>query len=189
MTPETKMAELDSSHREQLAKAFATDCHASVDQRRKYTGEPYIVHPTAVVALVKSVPHTIEMVLAAWLHDTVEDTSATIEEIRAMFGEDVAQLVEMLTDVSKPSDGNRAIRKEIDRQHTASASSQAKTIKLADLIDNTGSIVTRDPEFAKIYMAEKELLLECLTEGDPALFKLASSMLTEYQRSKIAILE
>ena len=47
----------------------------------------------------------------------------------------MAYLVDCLTDVSKPSDGNRAVRKEIDRQHLAKASPKAKTIKLADLID------------------------------------------------------
>jgi (p)ppGpp synthase/HD superfamily hydrolase len=90
-----------------------------------------------------------------------------------MFGGEVANLVEMLTDVSKPSDGNRKIRKAIDCEHTAKASPQAKTIKLADLIDNTKTIVAFDPEFAKIYLAEKRLLLDVLVDGDKTLFDLA----------------
>lgn len=57
---------------EERAKDFATRYHASIDQRRKYTGEPYITHPAAVVELVRSVPHTEAMICAAWLHDTVE---------------------------------------------------------------------------------------------------------------------
>ncbi|VDZ55823.1 bifunctional (p)ppGpp synthetase II/ guanosine-3',5'-bis pyrophosphate 3'-pyrophosphohydrolase [Serratia odorifera] len=56
------------------ARRYATKAHAAIDQRRKYTNAPYIVHPQAVVEIVRSVPHTDEMLAAAWLHDTVEDT-------------------------------------------------------------------------------------------------------------------
>ena len=148
-------------------------CKAHVAQKRKYTGEPYIAHPSAVVALVQSVPHTPEMIAAAWLHDTVEDTDTTLDDVRRAFGDAVADLVEMLTDVSRPEDGNRAARKALDREHIAKASPQAKTIKLADLIDNSRSIMAHDPTFARVYLAEKRLLLDVLTEGDPALYAMA----------------
>lgn len=162
---------------EQQAKIYAERCHAAIDQRRKYTDEPYIVHPAAVVELVRSVPHTEAMLCAAWLHDTVEDTHATLLGIERMFGVEIAELVEQLTDVSKPEDGNRMLRKRIDREHTAKASPAAKTIKLADLIDNTRSIAAHDPDFAKVYFAEKRLLLEVLREGDPTLWKMAHDLL------------
>jgi len=162
---------------EQLAKEYATRCHAAIDQRRKYTGEPYIVHPAAVVELVRSVPHTEAMLCAAWLHDTVEDTHATLWGIDRMFGGEIAVLVERLTDVSKPTDGNRAKRKLMDLIHTAKASPAAKTIKLADLIDNTKSIAAHDPDFAKVYFAEKRLLLDVLREGDATLWKMAHDLL------------
>lgn len=119
---------------ESRAKEFATRYHASIDQRRKYTNEPYISHPAAVVELVRSVPHTEAMLCAAWLHDVVEDTPCTLGK----------------------------------------ASPAAKTIKLADLIDNTRSIVERDPKFAQIYLAEKALLLEVLREGDATLWAMAA---------------
>lgn len=174
---------------EERAKDFATRYHASIDHKRKYTDEPYIAHPAAVVELVRSAPHTESMVCAAWLHDTVEDTPCTLDEIERVFGFEVATLVEMLTDVSKPGDGNRAVRKEIDRAHTAKASPQAKTIKLADLIDNTHSIVERDPAFAKVYLAEKALLLEVLREGDAALWEMAHGMLSHNERVNSAALQ
>lgn len=98
-----------------------------------------------------------------------------LREIHAMFGLEVARLVEMLTDVSRPEDGNRAQRKAIDRAHTAQCSSAAATIKLADLIDNTRSIVERDPEFAKVYLEEKRLLLEVLTHGNDAMWRTAAA--------------
>lgn len=75
--------------------------------------------------------------------------------------------------MSTSHDGLRKHRKAKDREHTAKASPQAKTIKLADLIDNTRSIVERDPEFAKVYLAEKALLLEVLRDGDATLWKMA----------------
>ena len=155
------------------AQAFATKHHAAIGQVRKYTGEPYITHPAAVVELVRSVPHTEVMLAAAWLHDTVEDTTATLTDIYEAFGKDVAQMVEMLTDISIPGLGNRAQRKAMDHEHTALASPEAKTVKLADLIDNTRSIVARDPKFARIYLQEKQLLLQVLREGDSTLWQVA----------------
>ena len=163
---------------EEKARKFAEQAHARVSQVRKYTGEPYVTHPAAVVAIVRAVKHTKDMIAAAWLHDTVEDTGAAMEEIEAEFGAEVAAMVEQLTDVSKLSDGNRKVRKAIDLAHTAKASAEAQTIKLADLIDNTRNIVERDPEFAKVYFKEKELLLEVLTEGDLTLWNVAKGILS-----------
>ena len=162
---------------EEKARDFAAHAHGAINHQRKYTGEPYINHPAAVVELVRSVSDSPTMLAAAWLHDTVEDTPVAIGQIRAEFGNDVARLVEMLTDVSRPEDGNRAARKAIDRAHTALASPAAKTIKLADLIDNTRSIVERDPEFAKVYLEEKRLLLEVLTDGDTRLYAMAMAQI------------
>lgn len=166
---------------ESRARAFAAHHHETVGQRRKYTGEPYISHPHAVADRVRGVAGCTEaMLAAAWLHDTVEDTHATLAEVRAEFGDEVASLVEMLTDVSWPGDGNRAARRAIDRAHTACASPTAKTIKLADLIDNLPHIVEHDPKFAKVYGGECVLLLDVLQEGDTRLYDLAQSLLDLY---------
>ena len=164
---------------EERARIFATNAHAAISHVRKYTGEAYISHPAAVVEIVRRRPHTPEMLAAAWLHDVVEDTGVPIEKIREEFGEKVAALVSDLTDVSKPEDGNRKARKAIDREHTANASPEAKTIKLADLIDNTKSLAVRDPAFAKVYLEEKRLLLDVLREGDPVLWQTAHDQATE----------
>lgn len=158
---------------EERAKRFAAAAHAGIDHRRKYTGEPYIAHPAAVVELVRGVPHTEAMLAAAWLHDTVEDTPVTLVDIEREFGAEVADMVESLTDVSRPQDGNRRARKAIDREHTAQASAEAKTIKLADLIDNSRSILEYDPGFARVYLVEKVALLEVLREGDKTLLDMA----------------
>ena len=152
------------------ARIFATAAHGAVGQLRKYTNEPYIVHPAEVARIVASVPgSTPDMVAAAWLHDVVEDTGCTYTDIHMAFGIDIATLVGWLTDVSRPEDGNRATRKAIDRAHTAEAPAEAQTIKLADLISNSRSIMEHDPTFAKTYLEEKRLLLEVMTRGDAGL--------------------
>ena len=159
------------------ADAFAARAHSAINHKRKYTGDDYIVHPREVAAIVATVPHTPEMLAAALLHDTVEDTGVTIETIRAEFGAVVAGLVADLTDVSTPGGGNRAIRKGIDLAHTAGASPSAKTIKLADLLSNTASIVAHDPGFARVYLKEKAAMLEVMTDGDATLLARAKAAL------------
>ncbi len=157
---------------------FAKIAHGG--QVRKYTNEPYVAHPIAVAGLVASVTDDEAMFIAAILHDVVEDTATTIETIQGLFGYRVAAFVADLTDVSKPEDGNRKKRKELDRLHTSKASTSAKTIKLADLIDNTKTIVAFDAKFAKIYMEEKRLLLEVLKGGDETLYKIANNLVIKY---------
>ena len=157
----------------QRAQEFATNAHKRIDHKRKYTQQPYTVHLATVAKIVNSVTDDEEMIAAAWLHDVVEDTPATLYEIETSFGVDVAKLVENLTDISKPSDGNRQQRKEIDRRHIAAATVRAKTVKLADLIDNCRDICKHDPRFATTFLKEMNTLLAVLTEGDPELFKQA----------------
>lgn len=161
------------------AICFCRAGHSAAGQKRKYTGEDYYFHPEEVALLVYTTLGdncTQEMIAAALCHDLCEDTNITLDFISLNLSEEVAELVEMLTDVSKPEDGNRAQRKEIDRQHTAKASPAAKTIKLADLISNSKSILEHDKDFAKVYIKEKDLLLEVLKEGDPTLYAQAKDI-------------
>ena len=102
------------------------------------------------------------MIAAAYLHDTVEDTNVTMEDIQSNFGPDIAVIVEGLTDVSIPSDGNREVRKAIDRQHSADASYEAQFVKCADIIDNSSDIIDMDPSFWKVYQREMKLLLDVM---------------------------
>jgi (p)ppGpp synthase/HD superfamily hydrolase len=158
------------------ARIFATAAHAAVRQLRKYSNEPYIYHPAAVVKLVASVPHTPEMLAAAWLHDVIEDTGVEFDTLRFEFGDEVAELVAWLTDEPRES-GNRTMRKAMDCDRLAHSPKTAQTIKLADLIDNTLTIEERDPDFAVVYRKEKAALLEVLTKGDAALMKMAKEQL------------
>jgi (p)ppGpp synthase/HD superfamily hydrolase len=164
------------------AKNFAERAHK--DQVRKYSGELYSVHLREVAGLCAEVGCRDEVVAAAWLHDIVEDQGISFRFLTEVFGLDVSQLVEELTDISKPSDGNRDVRKRLDREHSAKASPEGQTIKLADLISNSRDIVARDPHFAVTYMREKELLLPLLKEGNQVLWQRAKDILDQYKRTK-----
>jgi len=163
----------------QRATQFATRSHGRIDHRRKYTGQPYDVHLRSVARIVESVTDEPGTIAAAWLHDVVEDTPVTFQDVEREFGADVSQLVTELTDVSRPSDGNRTVRRAIDRAHLARASARAQTVKLADLIDNCGDICKHDPPFGRVFVVEMAALLDVLGEGDPALMSRARKLLEE----------
>ena len=161
------------------ARHFAERAHAA--QVRKYSGEPYSVHLREVAGLCAEVGCRDEVVAAAWLHDAKEDQGVTDADLRAAFGDEVARLVDEVTDQSRPEDGKRETRKTIDREHVGRGSAEGKTIKLADLISNTKSIVARDPDFAVTYMREKRLLMPLLTEGNQILYRRALDLLERYE--------
>lgn len=164
----------------EIKKALEFGAKAHRGQERKYTGEPYFNHPIEVAHLVMGVTTDINIVAAALLHDVVEDTNYTLEDLSKEFNEEIVQLVKELTYVTTKADGNRATRMVINREHTANSCPKAKTIKLADLINNTKSIVKHDPKFAKVYMAEKRKLLEVLKEGDELLYSIAYNIVEDY---------
>jgi (p)ppGpp synthase/HD superfamily hydrolase len=157
------------------ARVFATAAHAAVGQKRKYSGEDYIVHPLHVATVVAEAGGTEVQICAALLHDVLEDTQVTEQTLRVEFGNEVTDLVVWLTNVSKTTcpTANRKTRKAADRDALAKAPAEAQTIKLADLISNTVSIVAEDPDFAKTYIPEKKELLEVLTLGDRSLWDAA----------------
>lgn len=159
------------------AELFARRAHEG--QYRKYTGEDYVCHPINVMRIVKTVDPVDVMLAAALLHDVVEDTSVTSAEILRKFGGVVARLVDELTNIAIATDGNRAERVRINAEHLAKASPEAHTIKLADILDNTGSIVEHDPRFAVVYLKENLALLPMLNRGDSFLFARVDNQLTD----------
>lgn len=163
-----------------LAKIVCKVAHDASGQKRKYIGDPYWTHPFRVADIVSKVGGDEDMIIAAYLHDVVEDTEVSISLISEMFGKDVAMLVDGLTDKSKLSDGNRAVRKKIDRDNLNTQCNRVKTIKLADLIDNTSSITKYDKDFSKVYMKEKSLMLDVLNGGNEVLWKMAKEIVDDY---------
>jgi len=163
------------------AKALRLAKIAHKGQVRKYTGEPYINHPINVARILQStcLNYNSDMIAAAYLHDTVEDTEVTLTDIEMFISTWVSELVYWLTDVSRPEHGNRATRKQIDRRHIAKAPVDAKNIKLCDLIDNSDSIIKYDKDFAKVYLREKLLLLDVLEDADSRLWSEAKKIVDE----------
>lgn len=159
------------------ALKFASHAHNSIDHRHKYTGAPYINHSIEVMEVVRSIPHTDEMLAAALLHDRIEDTTTTREDIRREFGEPVAALVMELTD--QCHEGNRAARKAAEAVRIGTISPEAQTVKLADFISNTQSIVVGSPGFAKVYLREKLQILPVMTEGNPNLYSQSRAMIED----------
>lgn len=156
------------------AREFATDAHAG--QERKYTGEPYIIHPEEVAQIVRDAGLSDEAVAAAWLHDVVEDCGIHRDVIGAIFGPTVDAMVFALTDAGKEA-GNRKLRKQIDRERIAASSSDTQTIKAADLISNTATIAKYDRDFALTYLREKRATLEVLTRANPSVLARAYEVL------------
>jgi len=163
-----------------LAYTVAHTLHHQFTDPRRYTGQPYITHPYSVAELVAVHEQDENMYAAALLHDIVEETPATTEDIFNQFGPIVGQMVKDLTDISKPEDGNREHRKKLDRIHLSGAHPSSKTIKLADMIINSESIIVHDPRFAATYMKEKRLLLEVLREGNEQLYRIAEKVVQNY---------
>jgi (p)ppGpp synthase/HD superfamily hydrolase len=158
------------------ALEFARNAHRN--QTRKYTGLPYVGHVIAVSETVASHGGDHNQIIAALLHDTVEDTDVTLESVRANFGDDVATLVEELTNVYKAADYphlSRAARKALEAERLGKISPRAQTIKYADFLNNSEDILAKDADFAKVYLLEIAHKLELMTLGDP---KLREEVLT-----------
>ena len=124
------------------AAAFAAERHR--DQRRKgKEASPYINHPLALAALLAEAGERDPAVLmAALLHDTVEDTATTFEQLEQCFGAEVAAVVREVTDDKQLP---KAERKRLQIEHAAGASRRARLVKLADKICNLRDIRSSPP--------------------------------------------
>jgi len=125
------------------AARFAAEKHAQ-QKRKGVTGEPYLNHLIEVAELIAASNDVLdtELVMAALLHDTVEDTGVTLAELEKHFGPDVAGLVaEVTDDKSLPKE----TRKRLQVQNAPKKSERAQTLKLADKISNLRSILASPP--------------------------------------------
>lgn len=163
------------------AVAFAERAHRT--QKRKYTGEAYIQHPLEVALTVAAIPDiSTDAVIAAILHDVVEDCGVTLDTIKRSFGRRVARYVKALTDHYDEEDGNRAERMQLTIKRFANCSdAEVHTIKLADICSNSNSIILEDPGFAKVFMSEKRELLKVLTRGHPSLMARANGLIQQWE--------
>jgi myo-inositol-1(or 4)-monophosphatase len=123
------------------AIVFAVRAHAGTERRGK--GFPYIVHPLEAVEIVPTMTSDQELLAAAALHDTVEDTDVTLAQIRAEFGDRVAELVALESD--EPHEKNDSVdnwraRKQLALDRLKRASRDAKIVTLGDKLSNMRAI-------------------------------------------------
>ncbi|MGQ0512375.1 MAG: HD domain-containing protein [Betaproteobacteria bacterium] len=128
-----------------LLRALAFAAHKHRDQRRKDAeASPYINHPIALAEVLarEGGVGDIEVLAAALLHDTIEDTDTTQAELRQAFGERIAGIVaEVTDDTSLP----KAERKRAQVEHASTLSEGARLVKLADKICNLRDVADRPP--------------------------------------------
>jgi GTP pyrophosphokinase len=128
--------------RTRVEEAFVFACEHHADQRRK-SGEHFIVHPTAVAKICAGMRLDTETLVAALLHDTVEDTSASLEEVKELFGEEVMTLVDGVTKLTGITFTSRdEAQAENYRKMMVAMASDIRVIliKLADRLHNMRTI-------------------------------------------------
>lgn len=140
---------------------FAVKAHAGTERRGK--GFPYIVHPMEAMEIVATMTPDQELLAAAALHDTVEDTSVTIEDIRTQFGDRVASLVQSESDVfieGQSEEDSWHERKQAAMDRLAAASHEAKMVALGDKLSNMRAI-------ARDYAMKGDALWQLFHAKDP----------------------
>ncbi len=128
--------------RDQVERAFVYACEHHADQRRK-SGEEFIIHPVGVAKICAGMRLDTETLCAALLHDTVEDTSASLEDVSATFGEEVASLVDGVTKLTGLTFSSRdEAQAENYRKMMVAMASDIRVIliKLADRLHNMRTI-------------------------------------------------
>jgi (p)ppGpp synthase/HD superfamily hydrolase len=149
---------------ETQARFFATGAHEAISQKRKFTGEPYWYHCARVAYNVRMAGGTHYMITAAWLHDTVEDTGISLETIRLLFGDYVADYVEYMTNLK---DEKLTFKQnlEISITRLKAGTLDQRVLKLADIADNLSGIEVTDINFAMRYLAKQRKVIEAIA-GD-----------------------
>ncbi len=162
-------------------------------QYRKWTqpgmpAEEFFVHPFSVYERVSKVPGVTEAVqAAAVLHDVVEDTACTLQDIKFHCGEEVASLVDGLTNRSSVDPETkklpRAERKRIDRERLAVAPEWVRKIKLIDRAYNLRDMAGAPDKFKSIYLQESRQLYAVLCDADPVLAAEYEAAMSDLEKS------
>jgi guanosine-3',5'-bis(diphosphate) 3'-pyrophosphohydrolase len=155
-----------------LAHGLVLDGEGELGQRRKGSHEPYTKHLSEVARLVAKSGGDEAQIAAAWLHDVVEDTPIPLDHIRNVFGADIAELVQELTDKFTKQNYpglNRRQRKAKELERLSKISDRAKTIKYADFVSNLESVSVLGPNFSEVYTGEVADALSLMQGGDERL--------------------
>lgn len=154
------------------AMKFAREVHKN--QKRKYINTNYSDHLAEVAGIVSTVEHNSYIIATAWLHDCIEDQNVSVEYLKENFGSAVAYGVNALSDLEQ---GNRKTRKELARKRLSEADGWVQTIKAADIISNTYTIVEHDKKFAELYLKEAIAMLDVLNGANRQLVHMAHEII------------
>lgn len=175
------------------ARAFAREAHDSIAHIRKGSGLPYWTHTEAVAEIIAVISGDLELVVAALLHDVLEDVADKRPEygprtISRRFGLRVLGYVLELSDVYLPGAYpglNRRERKRMEAHRLATVSAGAKKIKLADVADNTERVEDLSDTFRPIYVAEIHELWPLLVDGSPEGLRIRDIVQAHLKRAGI----
>ncbi len=166
--------------RQHLLLEFARKKHEG--QVRKYTNDPYINHPVAVADIASRFMDDDGAIEIAICHDLLEDTDCTSGELNDLLmriGYDrfeamgtVISVIELTDEYTheKYPEMNRETRKRMEAERMGKTNYLSQSVKYADLIHNTSSIVKHDKGFAKVYLKEKKRALDAMRGGNIDLF-------------------
>jgi len=156
---------------------FAREAHG--DQQRKYEPGPYIIHLVRVKNICLEYVKDDTIAAAALLHDVLEDTAITKQELfdflQPLAGnraQRVLDLVVELTDIYTKDNypqWNRRKRKTREAERLSQISPEGQTIKYADILDNSATISKAEGDFAEVYLAEARTLMNAMQKGNQAL--------------------
>ena len=169
-------------------KEYATKAHDG--QWRKFADEPYIKHPVRVMNICQQYSQKVSILAAALLHDVLEDTAVTMEELNQFLqgvldkttANETMKLVVDMTDIytkQQYPQWNRRKRKAMEVARMQKTSPDAQTIKYADIIDNTLDLKNAEPDFARLFLFECRALLKAMNDGNDELRQIAIKTVDE----------
>lgn len=169
-------------------KMFADEAHG--DQMRKFANERYIVHPIRVMEIVRDFSQQTPLLAASLLHDVLEDTPVSADELKYFLdsameqqeSDETFKLVNELTDIYTKAAYpklNRRTRRTREAERLSTVSADAQTIKYADIIDNVNDIAAQDTDFAIVYIRESRHLLTGMNKGNQELYARAMRVIEE----------
>ena len=170
---------MELTNRQQRLFDFVKEQHR--EQKRKYTGIPYWHHLRDVAYTMSYYPSVTFGIEIAMCHDLLEDTDCRSSALREFMmkvgysGEDagfilhgVKELTDQFTHEAYP-EMNRKARKDAEAERLINISANSQSVKYADIIDNTSSIVQYDPGFARVYLCEIGKKIYLMNKGNPDL--------------------
>ena len=166
-----------------IAKAdtIAENLHHNQYRKHKKDKYPYIIHPRMVATILYELGYNEDIIIAGLLHDTVEDCAYSLHDIQSDFNENIAYLVEKLTNIA-PEYLSKEEKKEINNQHVLTGTNNSMTIKVIDIGCNAKSIFEYfSKNSANQWFSSKQKLINKIVIDNTVLLDEVKNILNYYQ--------